>query len=110
MRGDDVLADQNGQREIAEQALFLRHIGFEAMTIAEEQFGALALDDQGIERREDMHQAGIALVRQLQRVRPRPMLQLTAAFECDRYQFSAADARLDQPPHRSLARRIEMAD
>src|SRR5258705_13737745 len=59
--GDDVLADQHRQREITEQALFLWDIGLEAVTIAEEQFGALALDDQWIERRQDVHQAGIAL-------------------------------------------------
>src|SRR6476659_7798830 len=55
--GDDVAADQDRQREIAEQALFLRHVGLEAVTVVEEQFGALALDDQRIERRQDVHRA-----------------------------------------------------
>src|SRR6476661_2838093 len=49
-RRDDVFADQDRQREIAEQALFLRQIGLETVAVIEEQFGALALDDQGIER------------------------------------------------------------
>src|SRR5207244_8629725 len=53
--GDDVFADQDRQREIAEQALLFRHVGLEAVAVIEEQFGALALDDQGIERREDMN-------------------------------------------------------
>src|SRR6267142_2139586 len=59
--GDDVFADQHRQREIAEQALVLGHIGLEPMAVAEEQFGALALDDQGIERRENVHQASVPL-------------------------------------------------
>src|SRR5215468_9195437 len=54
--GDDVLADQHGQREIAELALLLRHIGLKAMRIVEEEMRALALDDQGIEGREDMYE------------------------------------------------------
>ena len=80
------------------------------MAIAEEQFGALALDNQGIERREDMHELRGALVCALQRLGRHPMLLLAGAFERDRNQFAAADARLDQFPDRRLARRIEMAD
>src|SRR4051794_40917312 len=49
--GDDVVADQHRQRKIAEQPLLLRHVSLEAMLVAEKQMGALALDDQGIERR-----------------------------------------------------------
>src|SRR3954465_13864511 len=84
--GDDVLTDQYRQREIAEQALFPGHIGLEAMAVVEEQFGALALDDQGIERREDVHQAATALACRfrgwrLERLRPHPMLLLAGAFE-----------------------------
>src|SRR3954462_2622970 len=40
--GDDVFADHDRQREIAEQALFLGHIGLETMAVVEEQFGTLA--------------------------------------------------------------------
>src|SRR4030088_2450735 len=54
--GDDVVADQNRQREITEHTLLLRYISLEAMPISEEQFGPLALDDERIERREDMNQ------------------------------------------------------
>src|ERR1700730_320414 len=53
-RGDDIISHQHRQREIAEHPLLLRHIGLEAMAVAEEQFGSLALDDEGIERREDV--------------------------------------------------------
>ena len=38
------------------------------------------------------------------------MLLLAGAFERDRHQFLAPDPRLDQAPHRRLARRVEMAD
>src|SRR5579863_2428068 len=38
------------------------------------------------------------------------MLLLASAFECDRNQFLAANARIDQSTDRLLARRIEMAD
>src|SRR5450755_1597130 len=55
-RGDDVLSHEDRQREIAELALFLRHIGLEAMRVVEEQMRPLALDDQRVERREDVHQ------------------------------------------------------
>ena len=113
--GDDVFADQDRQREIAEQALLLRHIGLEAVAVAEEQLGALALDDQRIERREDVHQAGVALARRRRSVRfqhlgPRPVLLLAGVLDRDRHQFLAPHPRLDQAPHRLLARRVEMAD
>src|SRR5216684_6349014 len=49
--GDDVFTHQNRQREIAEHPFFPGHIGFEAMAVAEKQFGALALNDERIERR-----------------------------------------------------------
>src|SRR5437879_1569134 len=93
--GDDVFADQNRQREIAEHAFFLRHIGLEAVTVVEEQFGALALDDQGIERREDVHRAIARFSWRvcLQHFRPDPMLLLAGAFERDRHQFLAPHIR-----------------
>src|SRR6185437_428941 len=56
--GNDLVADQHRQREISEQPLLLWHIGLEAMAIAKKQFAALALDDERIERREDVHGFG----------------------------------------------------
>ena len=53
---DDVLAGQHRQCKIAELALFLRHVGLEAMLVIEHEVGPLALDDQGIERGEDVDQ------------------------------------------------------
>src|SRR5882757_7364231 len=77
--GDDVRAYQHRQREVAEQALFLGHIGLETVAVIEEQFSALALDNQGIERRENVDEAAIAFASQrqgllLQYLRARPML------------------------------------
>src|SRR5882672_5055710 len=59
-RGDDVAADQDRQREIAELAFLLRHISLEAVLVVEEQMRPLALDDQRIERREDVHERTFA--------------------------------------------------
>src|SRR5580693_1578904 len=56
--GNDVAAIQHRQREIAELALFPGNVSLEAMAVTEEQFGAFALDDEGIERRQDVHQPG----------------------------------------------------
>src|SRR6266487_4506469 len=86
-RGNDVLPHQDRQREIAEQALILWHIGLEAVTVIEEQFGALALDNKRIERREDVHRAIALTCRRrsirLQHLGPRPVLLLAGAFERD---------------------------
>src|SRR3954454_6213865 len=51
---DDVAPDQHRLGKIAEQPFRLRHIGLEAMFIAKEEREALALDDERIERIEDM--------------------------------------------------------
>src|SRR3954468_23690165 len=112
--GDDVFANQHRQCEIAEQALFLRHVRLKSVAVVEKQFGALALDDQGVERREDVHRTVALAARRgavrLQHFRPGPMLVLTGAFDRDRRQFLAPHPRLDQSPHRRLARRVEVAD
>src|SRR5262249_11325112 len=60
-RSDDLVADQHRQREIAIDALFLRHISFEQMVVAEEELQPLALNDQRIERRENMRQRGLEM-------------------------------------------------
>src|SRR5215467_7634517 len=57
-RGDNLLAKKNRQGEITELAFGLRHIGLEAMLVIEDEMGALALDDQGIEGRQDVHERG----------------------------------------------------
>src|SRR5947209_16098223 len=108
-RGDDVLPHKHRQREIAEHPLLFGDISLEAMRVAEKQFGAPALDDQRIERGEDVDQIG-RLSRRLDRVRPDPMLLLAGAFDGGRHQFAAADPCLDQPPNSRLGRRVEMAD
>src|SRR5258708_32598373 len=95
-RGDDVAADQNRQREIAELAFLLRHISLEAVLVVEEQMRPLAQDDQQIERRQDVHERTFAsgLARRilerrliLQRFGRHPMLRLASAFERDRQQL-----------------------
>src|SRR5262245_44000224 len=47
--GDDGVAGQHRQREIAEHPLLLRHIGLEAVVVAEEEVEPLALDDERVE-------------------------------------------------------------
>lgn len=51
------VAGENRQREIAQHPFAGRHIGLEAMLVAEKQGEALALDDQRIEGRQDMDKA-----------------------------------------------------
>src|SRR5579871_1230327 len=109
-RCDDVLADQNRQREIAELALWLRYIGFEQMVVIEEQVRALALDDQRIERREDMHELVISLRRHREQLRRGPMLLLARPLDGDADELAAPDPGIDQTPHGLLAGCIEMAD
>ena len=80
------------------------------MFIVEEQMRPLALDDEWVERREDVHQFGRIAAGALQRRRFSPMLLPARAFERDRHQLFAAHPCLDQAPDRRLARRIQMAD
>src|SRR5258708_20410796 len=72
--------------------------------------GPLALDDERVERREDVYQLRSRVTGVLQRRWLRPMLLLARAFKRDRHHFLAANARLDQAPDRCLARRVEMAN
>ena len=54
--GNDVVADQHRQGEVAEHPLLLGHVGLEAVLVVEEQLQPLALDDERVEGGEDMHQ------------------------------------------------------
>src|SRR5258708_1414275 len=91
-RGDDVAADHDRQREIAELALFLWHVSLEAVFVVEERVRPLALDDQRIEGREDVHERSplapiILIISQLSR--PRPRRALGRAFKRARPQSLA---------------------
>src|SRR5690606_24143113 len=57
----DIVADQHGQGEVAELALCLGDVSFEHVIIIEEEFQACPLNDDGVERIEDVYQrlAGI---------------------------------------------------
>src|SRR5581483_7275219 len=109
-RSDDVVADQNRQREIAELALVPGHIGLEAVLVVEHEMRALALDHQRIEGREDVHEIRRGFASLLQGRRTCPVLLLASAFDRERDQLATTDARLDQAAHARLARGIEMAD
>src|ERR1700754_4844272 len=109
--GYDLIVDQNRKREMAETALGLGHIGLELVAVAEDELAALALDDEGIEGRKNMDERRCrALAFALQRLRPRPMLLLAGALDCDRHQLLLAHPRLDDAAHRGLARRVEVTD
>ena len=75
--GDNLVADQNRQGEIAKLALLLRYIDLKDMVIIEEGACALSLNDQRVERRQDMRQRRLRR-RSVQRFRPPPMLHVTA--------------------------------
>src|SRR3954451_9290677 len=104
-----MFADQDRQREIAEPSLLLGHISLETMLVIKEQMGTLALDNQRVKRREDVHQVRSGTVR-LQDLGLCPVLLLAGALDGDRDQFGPADACLDQPPDCWLAWCIQMAD
>ena len=81
------------------------------MLVVEEQFGALALDDQGIERREDVHQrrsgpSAFALKR-FRRAQCSCLPAPSSATGTSSLRRTRASIRA---PHRRLARRVEMAD
>src|ERR1700747_2006578 len=108
-RGDDVLANQDRQREIAELALWLWHIGLEAVLIAEEEMRAPALDNKRIERRENVHDPRRrALVGE--HGRRGPMLLLARAFQRNTDKLPSPQPPRDRARDVLLARRIEMAD
>src|SRR5262249_19382719 len=110
-RGDNLIVHQNRKSEIAENTFGLGHIGLELVAVAEDELAALALDDEGIERRENVDERRrCALAFALQRRWVRPMLLLAGALDRDRHQLLLSHAGLDGAAHRGLARRIEMAD
>ena len=109
-RGDDFVADEDGQGEVAEFALGPWHIRFEDVVVAEEEFEALALDDQRIEGREDVHQALIRRRGRLERFGARPMFGLACVFDSDAHQFLPPHAAFDEASHRRLAGRVHVAD
>src|SRR5579862_6670645 len=102
------MADQNRQREIAVATLCLGQIGFEKVLIIEDQMRPLALDDQRIERRKNMHAFSRTVADGFQHLGFCPMLLLAGALKRNRHQFLAANARLDQMPYSLLARCVEM--
>ena len=53
--GNDPIPDQNRAHEIAEHPLVLWDVSFEAILVIEEEPESLALDDQRVERRQDMN-------------------------------------------------------
>jgi hypothetical protein len=78
--------------------------------VAEEKLQPLALQDERIERIQDVNQLAVRLRDGIERLGPRPMLQLAGAVKLDWRQLPAAGSRGDQPPHRLLAPGVEMAD
>jgi len=109
-RRDDLLADQHRQRKISKSSFFLRDISLEPMIVTEDERGPLALDDQWIEGREDVHEIRRLRGLMRQRLGRRPVRLLRRVVQRHRHQVAAPDPRLDQAPHRRLARRIEVAD
>src|SRR5262249_6004190 len=106
---DDLVADQHRQREVAELALHLRHIGLEQVVVAEEQHEPRALMDERVEWRQEVDALADGPERRLQELGPREVLLLARAFERDRQELTAAHAGLDQLAHGRLARGVEVA-
>src|SRR2546430_769423 len=66
---------------------------------------ALPLMDERVEGGQDVD----PLLGGIERLGPRPVLQLSGPFELDRHQLLAPYSGLDQSPHGRLARRVEIA-
>ena len=81
--------------------------------VVEEQLQPLALDDQRVERREDVHRRSVAPARSAAARAPPAVAQcsvLPAPSIATGTSSAAAHAPLDQLSHRGLARRVEVAD
>src|SRR4051812_44589621 len=77
------------------------------MLVVEEEVQALALQDERIERRKDMH-SPVRSMRGGERLPPRPVLEPAGAFYRDPNQLAAPRPRADQRSHRRLARCVQM--
>jgi len=69
----------------------------------------LALEDEGVERRQDADHLLGGIESRFERLGPCPVPGLSRAVEIDRDELFAAHSRLDQSPHGGLAAGIEMA-
>ena len=108
--GDDFVVHEYGQGKVAEQPLVLGQIRLEAVLIVEEELQPLALDDERVERRQDMDRLFSRLGVDVERFGARPMFHFRYSLERNRHQLFAVHSGFDQLPDGRLAFGVEMAD
>src|SRR5258708_6004343 len=94
--GGVFVPDEPGRGEVAEPPLVLGNVSLEAVLVAEEQMQALPLMDERVEGGQDVDPLPGGIEGGVERLGPRPVLQLSGPFELDAHQLIAATPGLDQ--------------
>src|SRR6267378_3171595 len=81
--GGDFVPDEHGLGEVAEPPLVLGDVSLEAVLVVEEQMQPLALMDERVEGRQDVDPLMGGIEGGIERLGPRPVLQLSGPFELD---------------------------
>src|SRR5271167_4469084 len=93
--GNDPISDQNRATEIAKYALVLGNVSFKAIFVIEEKPEAFALDDQRVERGQNMNLFLRRIRNGIEGVRTNPVQRFACSFQLHGYQLLSTDARLD---------------
>ena len=101
--GDDALAGEHRQGEVAEAAPGRRQVGLEAVRVAEEALEPPALDHQRVERREQVDDRLGRRRRDRRGLGRDPVARPGQALDADRQQPAAADPGFDQRGERGGA-------
>ena len=109
-RCDYLVAEEHRQSEISEHPLLLGDIGLETVLVIEEELEPLALNDQRVERREDMNETAGLFGNGVEGVRSGKMLGAFRTFDRDRDELPAPQPRLDDLTDGRFSPGIEMAD
>src|SRR5215203_3024380 len=109
-RCDYLVAEEHRQSEITEHPLLLGDIGLETVLVIEEELEPLALNDQRVERREDMNETAGLFGNDVEGLRSGKMLGAFRTFDRDRDELPAPQPRLDDLTDGSFSPGIEMAD
>src|SRR5215472_15379668 len=102
-RSNHPIPDQNRTNEIPKYALVPGNVSFEAILVIEEQPESFALDDQRVERGQDVNLFLRWIGNGIEGLRAGPVQCVARAFQLHRDQFLPADSRLQQARHGWLA-------
>ena len=94
-RCDHLVAEEHRQSEVAEHPLLLWDIGLETVLVIEEELEPLALNDQRVERREDMNETAGLFGNGVEGLRSGKMLGAFRTFNRDRNELPPPQPLLD---------------